>query len=205
MNTTGTEIEVKFLVNNLKNIESRLQDLGARLVQNRILEKNLRFDLPDATLRNSFKVLRLRQDEQAILTYKGPGKVVDRIRAREEWEVTVSDLSVMQKILESLGYAIEFTYEKYRTTYDINFALVMLDEMPLGHFIEIEGDSNDSIISLANQLHLDFSAAISESYQLLFERSKKSLGLKFRDLTFNNFARIKVHPSSLGVRLADIG
>jgi adenylate cyclase, class 2 len=203
MNTTGTEIETKFLVENLNKVESRLQDLGARLVQSRILENNLRFDLPDATLRKSYRVLRLRQDERAILTFKGPGTMVDGVRSREEWEVALSDFAIMQKILESLGYVIEFTYEKYRTTYEINSAHVMLDEMPLGNFVEIEGDSKDSIASLAIRLHLDFSAAIQESYQTLFEHAKKSIDLKFRDLTFQNFAGLLVKPASLGVKLAD--
>jgi adenylate cyclase class 2 len=205
MNATGKEIEVKFLVKNINRVEMRLQELGAQLVQRRIFERNLRFDLPDATLRNSFKVLRLRQDENAVLTYKGPGKLVDGIREREEWEVTVSDIAVMQKILTSLGYDVMFIYEKFRTTYEKNNAHVMLDETPLGHFVEIEGENKDSIVSLANQLHLDFSTAISESYLSLFERAQNSLELTFRDLTFDYFAGIKVQPSSLGVTCADKG
>jgi len=203
MSATGTEIEIKMLVYDLAKIETRLRGMGARLVQPRIFEQNLRFDLPDASLRNYHRVLRLRQDVNAVLTYKGPGKVVDGIRAREEWEVTVSDFAVMRKIIESLGYDIQFIYEKYRTTYDIEQSHVMLDETPLGSFVEIEGADEVSIFSAANHLQLDSTTAIPDSYQLLFEQAKTSLGLTFRDMTFNNFANTQVQPSTLGVRIAD--
>ena len=203
MNATGTEIETKFYVRDLKRIETRLQELGALLVQARVHEQNLRFDLPDGTLRRTYRVLRLRQDEQAILTYKGPGTALGGIRAREEWEVVVSDFGTMRKIIESLGYVLQFIYEKYRTTYLLDEAHVMLDEMPDGFFVEIEGPSQTAILSLAERLHLDKSAAISESYQVLFERVQSAMGHSFRDLTFENFAGLHVPPSALGVTVAD--
>ncbi len=203
MNTTGTEIETKFYIRDLKRIETRLQELGARLVQARVHEQNLRFDLSDGTLRKTFRILRLRQDEQAILTYKGAGTAMDGIRAREEWEVVVSDFATMQKILESLGYVIQYSYEKYRTTYSQDETLVMLDEMPFGSFVEIEGANRTSIFSLADRLKLDKSTALSESYQVLFERVQTTMGLSFRDLSFDNFINIQVPPSALGIKVAD--
>jgi adenylate cyclase class 2 len=203
MNTTGIEIETKFLVRDLKKIETRLQAMEARLVQPRQFEQNLRFDLPDGTLRKSYRVLRLRQDEKVVLTYKGPGSnAVDGIRAREEWEVSVSDFSTMQKILESLGYMILFTYEKYRTTYIMDSSHVMLDELPFGYFVEIEGETQSDITTLAERLQLDRDGAIPDSYQVLFERVKDTLNLSFRDLTFENFSGIDVPVSALDVKAA---
>ena len=61
----GQETEVKFYVKQLKRAEQRLQALGAHLIQPRMHEVNLRFDLPDNSLRGAGKVLRLRQDDQA--------------------------------------------------------------------------------------------------------------------------------------------
>jgi adenylate cyclase class 2 len=204
MNTSGMEIETKFLVLDLKKIEIRLQAMGARLVQPRQFEQNLRFDLPDGSLRKSYRVLRLRKDEHAILTYKGPGTgEVEGIRAREEWEVTVSDFEVMRKILQLLGYILQFTYEKYRTTYAMDQTHVMLDELPFGFFVEIEGETRSDITALAARLHLDQNRAIPDSYQMLFERVKTALGLAFRDLTFENFSGIKVPPSALGENPSD--
>ena len=204
MNTTGIEIETKFYVRDLKKIETRLQALGAQLVQPRQFEQNLRFDLPDGSLRKTYRVLRLRQDEKAVLTYKGPGSnAVDGIRAREEWEVIVSDFATTQKILESLGYDIQFIYEKYRTTYTLKNSHVMLDEMPFGLFVEIEGEKQSDVLTLAEHLNLDKNGAIPDSYQVLFERVKDALGLSFRDLTFDNFTGIDVPDSALGVKCSD--
>ena len=204
MNTTGIEIETKFHVRDLKKIETRLQALGAQLVQPRQFEQNLRFDLPDGSLRKTYRVLRLRQDEKAVLTYKGPGSnAVDGIRSREEWEVIVSDFATTQKILESLGYDIQFIYVKYRTTYTLENSHIMLDEMPFGLFVEIEGEKQPDVLTLAEHLNLDKDGAIPDSYQVLFERVKDALGLSFRDLTFDNFTGIDVPESALGVKCSD--
>jgi len=204
MNTSGIEIESKFLVRDLKKIETRLQAMEARLVQPRQFEQNLRFDLPDESLKKTFRVLRLRQDENVVLTYKGPGsKAVDGIRVREEWEVTVNNFAVMQKIIESLGYVILFMYEKYRTTYATQNAQLMLDELPFGFFVEIEGKTQEDIFTLVDRLQLNRAAAIPDSYQVHFDSIKTALGLSFRDLTFENFSKIDVPESALGVKFSD--
>lgn len=204
MNTSGIEIETKFLVRDLKMIETRLQDLGAQLITQRQYEQNLRFDLPDESLRKSHRVLRLRQDQSSKLTYKGPGKKPEGgIRAREEWEVTVDDFEVMRRILESLGYGILFTYEKYRTTYELKGTEIMLDELPFGLFVEIEGKTQKDILDMAAILHLRQECAIPDSYQVEFDNLKSSLNLTFRDLTFNNFQGITVQAASLSATYAD--
>ena len=204
MNTSGLEIETKFLVRNLKMVETRLQNLGARLITERQYERNLRFDLPDESLRKSHRVLRLRQDQASILTYKGPGKKPEGgIRAREEWEVTVNDFEVMRRILESLGYGILFIYEKYRTTYEFKNTEVMLDELPFGFFVEIEGETQKDILDIAAFLHLKWECAIQDSYQVEFDNSKILLNLTFRDLTFKNFKGISVPATSLNATYAD--
>jgi adenylate cyclase class 2 len=204
MNIPGTEIEIKYLVHDLKRVEKRLQDMEAHLIQARQFERNLRFDLPDESLKKTFRVLRLRQDENVVLTYKGPGtKSADGIRAREEWEVTVNDFAVMQKIIESLGYVILFIYEKYRTTYATENAQIMLDELPFGFFVEIEGKTQEDIFTLVDRLQFNRAAAIPESYQVHFDSLKTALGLSFRDLTFENFSGINVPESALGVKFSD--
>ena len=65
------EIEVKFFVRDLKRIEAGLLERKARLIQARVFERNLRYDLPDGGLRAKGEVLRLRQDTESHLTFKG--------------------------------------------------------------------------------------------------------------------------------------
>ena len=100
---------------------------------------NLRFDDTEGGLRNAHRVLRLRQDDKARLTYKGPGSVEGGARLREELEFTVSDFETARKLLEALGYQVMLVYEKYRTTYALGGCEVTLDEMPYGSFAEIDG------------------------------------------------------------------
>ena len=213
------EIEAKFYVQDLKQIESRIQKLDAHLIQPRVLETNIRFDLPDGGLSSERRVLRLRQDTEARFTYKGPGMNEQGVLSRTEIEFTVSDFEKAKEFLGALGYQPIFYYEKYRTTYTLEsdsllsrthepahrlqICHIMLDEMPYGNFVEIEGESIAQIRSMANKLNLDWQAAISKSYSRLFEIARRSLGFTFSDLTFANFEKIKVAPESIQVRPAD--
>src|SRR5262245_58149012 len=174
------EIEAKFYVPDLKKIETRLQSLKARLIQVRILETNIRFDLPDHRLRSEGHVLRLRQDTEARLTYKDSGKNDEGVINRTEIEFTVESFDKAKLFLEALGYQKLLEYEKYRTTYELHQASevlqnlgglvhIMLDELPYGNFVEIEGESTQAIQTLAEKLKLNRDAAISHSYSALFE------------------------------------
>ena len=197
------EIEAKFYVRDLKRIESRIQQLDARLIQPRVLEKNLRFDLPDGGLRSKGQVLRLRQDTEAKFTYKDTGKNEQGIINRTEIEFTVGDFEKAKIFLEALGYQKLLQYDKYRTTYQFQNCHIMLDELPYGNFVEIEGEDLTSIRSIADQLKLNWSTAIATGYVNLFENARLMLGFTFTDLTFENFDGFKVLPEHLQVLPAD--
>lgn len=201
---SNQELEVKFYIPELAVIQARLEALGAQLSQPRVHETNLRFDTPAGELTHSYRVLRLRQDAKARLTYKGPGEEQDGVRARLELEFTVSDFDLARRLLEALGYEISVMYEKYRATYDLNGVLITLDEMPYGNFIEIEGPDGASIHQLADELHLDWGARILDSYLTLFDRLREGLGLKFQYLSFDNFEGVAVTSQDLGVQRGEI-
>jgi adenylate cyclase class 2 len=199
----GRETEAKFYVRDLNRIREQLEALGALLAQPRVLETNLRFDLPGARLRSQGQVLRLRQDTAARLTYKGASNRQHGVLSREEIEFEVGDFEKARRLLEALGYRKLVYYEKYRTTYESNKSLVMLDELPYGNFIEIEGESVEGIRMLARELYLDPDAAVTTSYHALFERACDALKLTFEDLSFENFVGIHVDPDDLRVRPGD--
>jgi adenylate cyclase class 2 len=197
------ETEVKFYVRDLNRLKAHLEKLGARPIQERVLETNIRFDLPDARLRAEGRVLRLRQDTAARLTYKGASKKEEGILSREEIEFVVEDFEKAKQFLEALGYQKLVYYEKYRTTYDLHETHIMLDELPYGSFIEIEGETLDSIRLMADQLGLNWETAVGTSYLALFERVRKALKFSFQDLSFANFTGTKVIASHLEVSAAD--
>ena len=225
MSSNGQETEAKFYLQDLSKVEAHLKGWGARLVQERVLETNVRFDLPDGSLGAQGRVLRLRHDTEAKFTYKGAGKNSQGVLSREEIEFIVGDFEKAKQFLEVLGYQEVFIYEKYRATYELagtsevfgkysqNGAQgdkdlggrvhVMLDELPYGNFMEIEGETEETIRALSQKLNLNWDAAIERSYSALFEDLRKRMNLPFRDLTFANFAEIKVNASQLGVTAAD--
>ena len=203
MSDSGQEIEAKFYVRDLERIRKSLDSLGAHVIQPRVLEMNLRFDLPDGSLRKDGRVLRLRRDSEAKLTYKGGGKNNEGILSREEIEFVVEDFEKAQRFLEALGYQKQLYYEKYRTTYEWENTFVMLDEMPFGNFVEIEGEGLESIREVAAKLNLDMGRTIPTSYTALFERARTTLNFSFQDLSFANFATIHVDPFHLQVSPGD--
>ena len=198
------ETEVKFYVQDLDKLKTELEKLGAYLIQERILETNLRFDLPGGDLRAEGRVLRLRHDTHARLTYKSASKNDLGILSREEIEFIVEDFEKAKRFLEALGYQKLTYYEKYRTTYELNETLIMLDELPYGNFAEIEGENVKSIRAMADQLNLNWDAAVPTGYVALFERVRKTLKFSFQDISFANFAGMEVDDTHLGVYAADI-
>lgn len=186
-----TETEVKLHVPDLAPIRARLEAAGAELAAPRVFEHNVRYDDAGRTMTPRHIVLRLRKDTRVRLTYKEEGASENGITSRLEAEVEVSDFEAMELILGRLGYTPYMVYEKYRTTYHLDGAEIVLDEMPYGTFVEIEGDK-DTIEGVMNRLELQGFQRYDVSYAVLFDRVRRFLGLGFDDLTFANFAGITV-------------
>jgi len=202
MSGSDRETEVKFYLRRLAEIKQRLRELGAHLIQSRVHETNLRFDTPGHHLSRQGRVLRLRLDNAARLTFKGDTQLHDGALDRTEIEISVGDFELARRLLEALGYEVVFLYEKLRTVYEIEGCLVMLDELPYGSFLEIEGESQH-LRPLAERIGLNWHASIPASYHALFERLSAVRKLPFRDLSFENFKDIQVLPEELGVLSAD--
>ncbi|UCH60340.1 MAG: class IV adenylate cyclase [Anaerolineales bacterium] len=203
MTDSGHELEVKFLLSNLPALQARLQDLGAHLVHERVYEINLRFDTPDEALRRSSQVLRLRQDHEVRITYKGPSQSKAGVLMRREIEFTVGDYQAALDLLDALGYQVLVMYEKYRTTYAWSGVHILLDELPYGDFVEVEGSQPDMIRLVSNRLKLDWGCRILDSYTQIFDKLRHIQGFTFRDLSFANFSDLVVDLGALGINPAD--
>jgi adenylate cyclase, class 2 len=203
MNPDNSEIEAKFFLRDLSKVAARLRELNARLVQPRAHETNLRFDTPKLDLRKEGRVLRLRQDDKVRMTYKEAGNLEDGVLSRTEIEFVVDDYQKAKQFLEALGYEKQVFYEKLRTTYDLNDTHVMLDELPYGNFVEIEGRSVEEIQATAQILGLKWTP-VTISYLALFERFCERPKFKLTDLSFENFKGVTVTEEDLGVTAADI-
>lgn len=197
------EIEVKFAIRNLANIEGRLVREGAKLIMPRTLEVNLRFDTADGQLTWKGQALRLRQDQHIILTYKGPSSDKEGTRVRTEIQTRVEDFNATKSILEALGYLVVLRYEKYRAEYYWRGAHVTLDEMPYGTFLEVEGENPNAVREVCDDFGLKWANRIPYSYVEIFSRLQEIYALPSRDLTFDAFRSWQGSLSVLGIYPAD--
>jgi adenylate cyclase class 2 len=198
------ELEVKFYIGELAAIEAKLRESGAQIIQPRTFEVNLRFDTPEGSLSNSYRVLRLRKDTASRMTYKGPASSYGGARLREEIEFIVSDFDTAKLFLEALGYRVSMVYEKYRAIFELAGVQIMLDELPYGDFVELEGPDPASLRWVNHKLQLDWQAQVPASYAVLFDSLKAELGFSFRDLTFENFNDLQITAGMLRVRQAEM-
>lgn len=192
------EVEVKFLVADLGAVKGRLMALGAELVAPRVYERNIRFDSVNGTLLSRLELLRLRQDTRVRLTFKGPAAedVASEAKVREEIELEVGDFERMAIILQRLGFLPVQIYEKNRETFRLGGVEIVLDEMPYGDFVELEG-SEGEIKEVAASLGLDWSQRVLANYLALMELARLTFSLPFSDLTFENFSKQPVNMGQL--------
>ena len=193
------EVEVKFLVDDLDAVRRRLAAAGAEAGAPRVYERNIRFDTADEALLARQSLLRLRQDSRVRLTYKGLAAqdAASEAKIREEIELTVEDFDRMALIFARLGFGAVQTYEKYRETFHWRDVEVVLDEMPFGNFVELEGATDGDLKAAAAALGLDWSRRLLTNYLELMEQACQTFDLPFRDLTFANFAGRPVDMSAL--------
>jgi adenylate cyclase class 2 len=182
------EVEVKFLIDDLAVVRRRLLAAGAEIIRPRVYERNVRFDTMDDALLKKEELLRLRQDTAVILTFKGPSEfdLVSEAKVREEIEVQVDDFDRLVVILKRLGYDPRQVYEKYREAFRLNNLEIVLDEMPYGNFIELEGNESD-IKATAGLLGLNWQERILSNYLAMMGLLVEHHNLPFQDVTFENF------------------
>ena len=177
------EIEVKFRVENLRDLNRKLGAAGFHLKTKRTHEMNTLYDLPGELLRSRKELLRLRKyGSEWKLTHKSAGKK-GRHSSRVELETGVSDGTMMNAILRKLGYSPSFRYEKFRAEWADQKGQVVVDETPIGDFCEIEGPSR-WIDTTAKKLGVSPENYITKNYATLFADWKKETHSAANEMTF---------------------
>jgi adenylate cyclase class 2 len=75
----------------------------------------------------------------------------------------VADADAAARILEAVGFRPALVYEKRRETWRLGPAEVVIDELPFGWFVEIEGEES-AILDAERQLELTTAEAVHETY-----------------------------------------
>ena len=177
------EVEIKFLVPDLKALGKKLRELGFREDTPSTHEVNTLYDLPGQKLRRKGELLRLRDyGGNWRLTHKTKVKL-GRHKSRGELETGVADGHEMDAILRALGYAPVFVYEKFRAEWSDGQGHVVLDRTPIGNVAEIEGKSR-WIDRIARELGVTPADYITKSYAELFFEWKRNTGSRANNMTF---------------------
>ena len=180
---TPQEVEIKFLVSDLKALEQKLRELGFREETPSTHEVNTLYDLPGQKLRRKGELLRLRDyGGKWRLTHKAKVKL-GKHKSRGELETGVSDGKQMDAMLRALGYSPSFAYEKFRAEWSDDEGHVVLDRTPIGDVAEIEGKSR-WIDRIARELGVKPTDYITKSYAELFFDWKRRTGSKAENMTF---------------------
>ena len=160
------EIEKKYRLSKKQREEvlQRLPRIGA-LRQGEDFEVNTLY--AGETFELGPSVLRLRRiGKVGILTYKERFPTRSSIKHQRENETQVDDPDAMELILAALGLKPALVYEKRRQTWRLGKTEVVIDELPFGLFMEIEG-TEQGIKDVESKLGMKRLRSESETYPQL--------------------------------------
>lgn len=166
------EVEKKFRLTKRQRdaVLRRLPEVGASL-QGEEFEENTLYS--GEVLKAGSCVLRLRRvGGKATLTYKKRFPGSSPIKQQREEETGVADPEAMEAILAALGFTPALVYEKRRQTWRLGKTEIVIDVLPFGLFMEIEGRVND-IKAAERKLNLKGLRAEHATYPQLTEKHGK--------------------------------
>lgn len=132
-----TERKYRLSEKRLDTLTARLIELGATY-RKEVFEVNYQHRGGEMDERGA--TLRLRKiGDFTVLTYKEKVPNETGEKQKIEYETSVADVEAMENIIERLGYRLTAVYEKRRKYWHLNDVEVVLDELPFGLFMEIEG------------------------------------------------------------------
>jgi adenylate cyclase class 2 len=181
----AVENEVKLRIEDAETWRGKILNLGYAILHPRVHEMNIVCDTAEQALRGKRSLLRVRTaGETTTITFKGPPRDGPH-KTREEIEFTASGGDPVLAVLDHLGFAPVFRYEKYRTEYKRTgeSGLMTLDETPIGCYLELEGPA-EWLDATAQQLGFHSADYITDSYGALYMQYCRQRGTTDRDMVF---------------------
>jgi len=162
-----TEKKYRIEASDREAIIAALNDANAKFV-GREFEENTIYS--NDHLRAIGAIVRIRKTEnRSILTFKRRIDNEFDVKQQIEHETEISDAGAAESIIAELGLKPVLVYEKYRDTWKFRAVEIVLDELPFGDYIEIEG-SITAIKEAEILLDLDAFETEHETYPRLTAR-----------------------------------
>lgn len=132
------EVEVKAKIDNFKDIEDKLEKIGA-LKTKRESQEDIYFKSPIVDFKKTDEALRIRTtNNNTFITYKGP-KLNKKAKTRKEVEMIIEDATKASDIFEEIGFTKALTVKKTRQYYEYKDFEISLDDVEgLTPYMEIE-------------------------------------------------------------------
>lgn len=182
--SASRETEVKLPFASASLAHEALTRAGAVVESPRGFEDNRIYDRADGTLEREGSVLRIRRDAAGgTITFKGPAEEGLRHKVRVEHETSVGDPEAAHRLLVGLGFQVAWRYQKYRTHYRLGVVEALLDETPIGCWVELEGEP-EAIDRAAASLGFGLEGYETGTYRDLAERHARQHGIPVSDLVF---------------------
>ena len=159
------EYEVRVLEINKDEIQSKLKELNATLVED-VFQKRYVYDVKPV---NKNKWIRLRTNgSKTTLTIKNVES--SNIDGTKEVEIEVSDFDTANEILKELGYFPRGIQENKRIKYDLNGVEVDIDTWPMiPTYLEIEGTSEEEVYNTLDLLGIPKEKSTSLDVQGIYK------------------------------------
>ena len=177
-----TEIEKKYRLSRAERDEVVIKLTSANALRvSEDFEENIIYG--GGNLDETQSLLRLRRVERgATLTFKSTIDSTSDFKHRREDETPVGNADAMEAILRLLGFKIRLVYEKRRITWTWRSVEIVIDELPFGNYMEIEGEI-DAIRDAEKQLGFEDLQVEHASYPAL----TRMLGQSLHDSTEARF------------------
>lgn len=168
------EEEIKLRVASLAPVRARLQELGALLVHPRALEDNWIVDDAAESIFGGGRLLRVRRwGNEGLVTFKGRASYHGGVKRRAETQCRIDDPQALLEIFAQVGLKVTRRYQKWREAWQLDGVEVVLDETPMGPFVELEGPAA-ALRPLALSLHLDPANSLAGSYSELWQQWRRT-------------------------------
>lgn len=181
------EIEAKFLDIDKEELRRSLKANNAIQVHSEFLMKRKNFDYPDTRLEKVGGWIRVRDEgDKVTLAYK---QLVDRtIEGTREISLFVEDFEKISNLLLAIGLNNKSYQETKRERWEMDGVEVTIDTWPwIPTFVELEGESEEMLKSVAKKLSLDWSksmhGSVETAYQAYYSVSEEEIN-SWETITF---------------------
>jgi predicted adenylyl cyclase CyaB len=169
------EAELKFRVEGFARVKEALREAGAELVSPESHERNAVLDNDAGEVGRSGMLLRVREYRgEVTVTVKEP-LMEGPVKKRAEHELKVNkSFADAVKLFGAVGCHPVYEYTKKREVWKLGAAVICLDTLHHGTFVEIEAGNEEAVFRAAELLGFSPGEGLKESYAALEARLRFS-------------------------------